>query len=59
MYQPDDQQNFFKFPFDESNQFDDNEQPNDQSNIPDDDDEGKQNGILNHMKKQFFKNMVN
>lgn len=65
MYQQDDQQNFFMFPFDESNQFDDNEQPNDdddddQSNITDgDDEEEDQNEILNHMKKQFFKDLAN
>ncbi|KAK8881203.1 hypothetical protein M9Y10_003936 [Tritrichomonas musculus] len=62
VYQQDDQQSIFMFPFDESNQFDDNEQPNDD----DDDDQSNthneeedQNEILNHMKKQFFKNLAN
>lgn len=53
MYQTDDLQNSFIFPYNESNQFDDNEQPNDsddQSNVPDDE-EGDQ--------KQFFKNLAN
>lgn len=62
VYQQDDQQSIFMFPFDESNQFDDNEQPNDdddddQSNTPNEEED--QNEIINHMKKQFFKNLEN